>query len=300
MGRVPSEVRNREAPLLPREDQREAILFFIIATLCFMATLIAILSRLTYDAASDWTEEVRNDLTVLVRDVDVRAADEAAAIVGATPGVVEADRLSREEFNALVEQSQPGGGAIDSVSAPFLIDVVKSDDAPEDIRANIARRLTEAGFDASVVQHTDADLYRNYMMWLAAIRWTGFAMVGLLTAIALAVIASSTHSTLLARREVVNVLHVSGAEDRMIAGLFARRFWLLGLRAGIVGALFALGVAALLVYFTRRLVGNSAFLPEIRLGLWDVATVFATPVIAAVAARLAARLTVMRTLRADA
>ncbi len=100
----------------------------------------------------------------------------------------------------------------------------------------------------------------------------------------------------LARRDVVEVLHISGARDRFISRLFERRFWLLGLRAGGVGALFALGAAAFLVFSASGDSGRNWLLPRLTLGPYDALILLAAPVLAGVSARLAARFTVMRTL----
>ena len=92
------------------------------------------------------------------------------------------------------------------------------------------------------------------------------------------------------------MLHLTGAEDRFIANLFERRFWLLGLRAGTVGALAALGLAALLVFGVGQSGGRGWLLPELSLEYWDFFILLSTPVLAGIAARGAARLTVIRAL----
>jgi len=46
----------------------------------------------------------------------------------------------------------------------------------------------------------------------------------LLGATGIAVIAFATHATLLARKDIVELLHLTGAKDSFIAGLFERRF----------------------------------------------------------------------------
>jgi cell division transport system permease protein len=111
------------------------------------------------------------------------------------------------------------------------------------------------------------------------------------------VIAFATHAALLARRDIVDVLHLSGARDRFIASLFERRFWVLGLRAGAVGALLALGAAAAAIFAAKAHGGHAGLLPELSLDYLDLVVLVLTPVIAGLAARIAARVTVIRALK---
>ena len=52
------------SPLLPREDAREAALFFVVCALCFLASLSGLVARSAYDAAETWTDRVTGQITV--------------------------------------------------------------------------------------------------------------------------------------------------------------------------------------------------------------------------------------------
>ena len=295
MARATSRVNRSASPLLPSEDAREATLFFVIAALCFLASLSALVSRGAYGAAQAWTSEVEGELSVLIEDADRRTASDAAEIIRATPGVAEARLLDRSEVAELIERSFWAGGVPEGLPLPDLIAIDAEPGAPSTLRGDVRRRLTEAGISATVEDH--ASWAGDVRRVLGSVRWAGLGMVALLVATAVAVIASSTHANLLARRDVVHVLHLSGARDRYISRLFERRFWLLGLRAGMVGALFALGVAAFLVFAARSEEGRNWLLPRLSLGVFDVLILLAAPIFAGFVSRMAARVTVMRSLR---
>ena len=127
-------------------------------------------------------------------------------------------------------------------------------------------------------------------------RTGGLIALALLAAIVISVIAFATHAALLARRDVVDVLHMSGASDRFISRLFERRFFGLGLKAGIAGALLALGAAALLLVAAGQKADRSWLLPQMSLDIEALIILAVTPLAAALAAMLAARLTVFREL----
>ncbi len=283
----------RESPLLPISDAREAALFFVVAALCFLAALSALTAKATYGAAAGWTAEVEGELTVRLRGVDARDARDAEALISAMETVDEARLINREEASELLAPWFGSGGLPSGLPLPVLIEV-KAKPGAGRIGPDIQRALTQAGLTASVDDHSSwaGDVRRM----LGTIRVIAFATVLLLVATAVAVIAFATHAALLARRDIVNVLHLTGADDRYIANLFERRFWLLGLRAGATGALAALGLAALLVFGVGQSGNRSWLLPSLSLDFWDMFILLATPVFAGIAARSAARITVMNTL----
>jgi cell division transport system permease protein len=286
--------RSPETPLLPLGDAREAALFFVVAALCFLAVLAALSARATYGAAAGWTAEVAGELTVTLSGVDRRAAATAEALIAGTPGVTSAHLLTAAEINALLAPNFGSRGLPESLPVPHLI-AVTADPAIADMGRQISGALTRAGFSAAVDTHTD--WAGDVRKMLVAVRVSTLAIVVLLTFTALAVIAFATHAALLARREIVDVLHLSGARDRFIASLFERRFWVLGLRAGTVGALVALGGVILAMLAARAGSGRTGLLPELSLDFADALILVLAPIIAGLAARVAARLTVLGALK---
>lgn len=284
----------RETPLLPVEDAREAALFFVVAALCFLAALAALSAKSTYGAARAWTAEVEGELTVTLQDVDRRAAEDARKLIEKTDGVTSAHLLTKEEIDELLEPNFGSRGLPDSLPLPQLIAVTADSQVP-DMGPALQRVLSEAGYDSAVDEH--ADWAGDVRRVLAITRLIALTAVALLASTAVAVIAFATHAALLARRDIVDVLHLSGARDRFIASLFERRFWVLGLRAGSVGALLALGAAAAAIFAAKAHGGHAGLLPELSLDYLDLVVLVLTPVIAGLAARIAARVTVIRALK---
>ncbi|MEE9381358.1 MAG: cell division protein FtsX [Hyphomonadaceae bacterium] len=283
----------RETPLLPTDSAREAALFFVVCALCFLAALATLSAKATYGAAAGWTSQVEGQLTIRLRGADMRAAEEARTLIEQTEGILAARIITREEMEDMLAPRFGSGGLPAGLPLPLMIDV-EADPLVADIGPTLARHLTEAGFASIVDEHADwaGDVRRS----LGAVRLAAFSAVALLIATALAVIAFATHAALLARQDIVDVLHFTGAEDRYIANLFERRFWLLGLRGGAIGALAALGGVALLIFSAQSAGPGNWLLPRLSLDFWDMMILVLTPVVAGFAARFAARLTVMRAL----
>ncbi len=109
-------------------------------------------------------------------------------------------------------------------------------------------------------------------------------------------IAFATHSALLARRDIVEVLHLTGARDGFISSLFERRFLMLGVEAGTSGALLAFAAAAFILFVVKQSDQKIWLLPQLSLSLADGLILGLTPLVAGFAAMLAARVTVLRSL----
>ena len=285
----------RDTPLLPATDAREAALFFVIGALCFLAALAALTTRGTYKAAEAWGAQIEGDITVVMRDTDRRTAQDMADQVADMANIFEARILSRDEVEALLEPSLGPGGLPEGLPVPLLM-VVQADMAVGDPNAEIEALLDRLAIDGDVAGN--AGYADNVRGALSVLRLVALSIVALLSATAIAVIAFATHAALLARRDIVYVLHLSGAEDRFIASLFERRFWVLALQAGLGGAVAALMVTALIVFSGGGADGVEAqLLPRLSLDFWDIVILLVTPLAAGLAARIAARLTVLASLK---
>lgn len=287
-------MKRGETSLLPLEDAREAALFFVVGALCFLAALAALTAKSTYGAARAWTAEVEGEYTVSLSDATPQDAQAATLLVQSVEGVDGARLLSDAEISALLAPTFGNRGLPEDLPVPRLIAVTAAPDAG-DIGRTLTSALEEAGHVAAVDSHSAwaGDVRRM----LGTARIVALGIVALLASTAIAVIAFATHAALLARRDIVDVLHIAGARDRFIAGLFERRFWLLGLRAGTVGALVALATVALLITLAKTSASRAGLLPELTLDFTDLAVLVVTPIIAGLASRIAAGITVMRALK---
>lgn len=284
----------RSTSLLPESDAREAALFFVVAALCFLAVLAALTARGTYTAAHAWSAQVEGEMTVRLTDTDRRGAEEAATMIAAMDGVTEARVLGEQELEELLAPSFGPGGIPDGIPLPLLI-AVSADTDTSALADAINIALSESGYVGVAEAHsTYAAEVRKA---LATLRVAAIGMVILLAMTGIAVIAFATHAALLARKDIVDVLHLAGAEDAFIARLFQRRFWTLGLKAGSAGSVAALAVTAMIVFSAQSSSAPNELLPKLSLDFWDLAILVVSPVIGGLAARFAARLTVSQSLK---
>ncbi len=280
------------SPLLPREDVREAALFFVVCALCFLVALSGLAARSSYAAADAWTERVTGQITIRIRG-DADEAARAAAVVAATPGIGSSYALTRAESEALLKPWLGAAGVPEDLPLPHLI---AAEAAPGATGAaeRLAQNLEAGGYDATVDDH---------VVWSAQVKratnsagMAALIAVALLCATAVAVIAFATHAALLARRDMVELLHLSGAKDSYISGLFEHRFLMLGVQAGTAGALLAFAAAAFILFVLKQAEQSVWLLPQLSLSLADGLILGLVPLAAGAAAMIAARVTVLRSL----
>jgi cell division transport system permease protein len=286
----------RPAPLLPRGDGRDRSLLFVVATLCFLACLTVFVALAGDRAAQGWRGDLAASATVQVRPdgglSPTEAAGRAAEALAGVRGVVEARVLDRAEAERLLEPWLGKGALPDDLPLPRLV-AVDLDPAAPATPAELRQALATAGVDAELDDH------RRWMKEVEraglAVRLGALAACVLTGAAAAAVIAFATKAGLAARRDVVEVLHLTGARDDFVATLFQAEFASLAARAGAYGAICAAGVAAVV----RLTGGSEGFTPVLPLAWTDLLAAIPCPLLAALVAAASARRTALSILRTE-
>ncbi len=285
----------RPGPLLPASDRQDVILGLIVAVLCFLACIAVLAGLASGRAAEGWRRALSSSYTVQVRagpgQTVSEAAERATEAIAGVKGVAEARALDRQAAETLLEPWLGKGNIPDDLPIPRLVVVDLDPKAPANAGA-LKAALQAAGVDGDVDDHA---------LWLKDVRRTGQIVLGgalgalaLFMATAGAVIAFATRATLEARRDVVEVLHFAGAEDRFLAGLVQRRFALSTFQAAALGAL----VAALAWTAAKVLGGGDGFSPALPTAWTDLLALIPCPFLAALIAGVAVRGAAMSILRA--
>jgi cell division transport system permease protein len=231
------------------------------------------------------------EATVIVRarggETPDAAAARAAEALAAVPGVSEARALEREKAYALIKPWLGDVSDLEDLPVPRLVAVSLDRKTPATAPA-LDRALKAQGLDAVVDDHS---------VWIKDIRRAAGLVRGMASVIflliagaAAAVVAFATRAGLAARRDVVEVLHLTGAEDAQISNLFELRFARIAAISGAIGAT----AAAILGVVLRLIGGGQGITPALPIAWTDVLAVLPCPLLAALVAALAARLTARR------
>ncbi|MGH6908837.1 MAG: cell division protein FtsX [Phenylobacterium sp.] len=284
----------RPAPFLPERESRDAALIFVVAVLCFLACLTAMGVIAADRAARGWTGQLTGEATVIVRPrggetPDAAAARGAEALAGVT-GVTEARALEPAKAYDLIRPWLGDVSDLADLPVPRLVAVSLDPKRPATAAA-LRQALKSQDVDATVDDHS---------VWIkdirragGVVRWLGTGVFALIATAAAAVIAFATRAGLAARRDVVEVLHLAGAEDGYIARLFQVRFARLAGVAGLIGATGAGLVGAIL----RLMGGGEGLTPALPIAWSDPLAVLPCPLFAALVAAAAAQATAIRLIR---
>ena len=280
--------RWRPAPFLPEADARDGALIFVVAVLCFLACMTALGVVAADRAAKGWADQLVGEATVIVRPKGNESPDAAAARAAETlaglPGVTEARALERDKAYDLIKPSLGDVADLEDLPVPRLVAVELDHKAAPSVEV-LDGALKAQGLDATVDDHSlwIKDIKRS----AGVARWVGASIFLLIAGAAAAVIAFATRAGLAARRDVVEVLHLAGAEHVLIAKLFQARFARIAATAGLFGA-----IAAGVMGATLRLIGGGQGLSPVLPVAWrDLLTLVPCPLLAALVAAVAARIT---------
>jgi cell division transport system permease protein len=282
----------KSAPLLPQEDARDGALFFVVCALCFLAALAALSARAAFSAADEWTNEVSGQITIRVEG-DAEELSRALKLTKSHPNILSARSLTANDAEELLSPWLGSAGVPEGLPLPKLI-AANATPESKNIGKSLAELLKNDGISAEVDDHVEWS--ENIKDATQSAQLVALSAVAILAATAICVIAFATHAALLARRDIVEVLHLCGAKDSYIAGLFERRFLGLGLQAGTVGSILALCGAAFMLYIARQSDGEIWLLPQLSLSLTDGLILGLTPIIAGFSSMYAAKLTVHNSL----
>ena len=151
-------------------------------------------------------------------------------------GITRVKPLTAEDSAKLLEPWLGHSDALSALPIPRLIAVEIDRSNPPDIKT-ISEALT---------QNFEGVTLDDHRRWQAEIRTLtrsaalgGLAVLALVAAATIAVIVSATRSAMASNREIIEVLHFVGANERFISREFERHFLGLGVRAGLVGAIAA-------------------------------------------------------------
>ena len=270
-------------------------LVLVIAAMCFLASLTLGAALSVGHAAAQWTGQLSGSLTVEIKpSPDMKPDKQLSEVMGLlrqTNGVESAKPVTRGETEKLLEPWLGKGNVSDDLPIPQLVDVTINPAAPPDLAA---LAINVAAVAPGALLDTHRQWQGEIISAAHAVLWLAYAILGLVAATTTAIVVFATRAGLSANREVVEVLHLIGAQDRFIAREVQRHFLHLGLRGGLTGLAFSVATFLLL-----SLVGDNGalfLLPVTGLQPSHYPILIAVPLASALVAVVTARMTVMREL----
>jgi cell division transport system permease protein len=253
------------APIVPAGSVTGRSLTLVITIMCFLASLTAGAVYMMNQSASAWLRDIASEVTVQIEskergDLDKLVAD-VTGFLSRQQGVAQVRALSVADAAQLLEPWLGQSDVLQALPVPRLIAIELDRSAPPDFNA-LRTALTSQFAGVAIDDH------RRWQQQIRTITRSfalgGLAILLLVGAATTAIIVSATKSAMASNRDIVEVLHFVGATDRFIAREFERHFLRLGVRAGVVGALWATFVFLAMPTVMELLGGGSVTIAEIR------------------------------------
>jgi len=248
------------APIVPPGTIAGYALTIVIAIMSFLACLTIGAVTVVRDASNDWQSDIAREVTIQIRPIDgvdmAQQIDKAVALAQSIPGIGNASALSDSETRNLLEPWLGSGLDLETLPVPRLIQVELDDPVNADLDT-LRQKI------AAEVKGGSLDDHSAWTRRLTAMARTmvigGFVVLGLvLTAMMLSVVFA-TRAAMAGNRDVIEVLHLVGAEDGFIANEFQRHFLLLGLKGAAAGGGAAIVAFTVSIIFQRQAPGSPAF-----------------------------------------
>ncbi len=278
--------------LLPRQDEREVALHYVIGVLCVLACLAALVALASDRAARGWSRDIRAEVTIQVRPSGLESGSMAAArateILAGVKGVSEAAALEPEKAKALIKPWL-GDAVLDDLPIPNLVEV-RLDPKHPARGADLMTALSLHGVDASLDDHSVwlKDVERAALV-IRLISFGIFLTIGSATA---AVVGFATRAAMTARADVVDVLSLCGASDIFIAERFQYRFARMSFESGLLGA----GMAAVVMALIKVTGSSQSFTLALPFSWIDLLILLPCPVLVALIGAATARMVTLRLL----
>ena len=287
--------------IIPSSAASLTSLTVTLAVMSYLACLAIGALILVDRAVTSWTSGLAREMTVqvrMVRNADLeKELEKARAIVTQFPGIAQVEVLD-EGASARLLEPWLGTRSLEGLPLPRLIRLLADTANPPDTKA-LAKAL-------GAVKGARLDTHRKWEAELTrmarALSVLSYAVLGLISVSAIAIVIFATRAVLQANRHIVDLLHLVGARDSFIARQIDGRFLRTGMLSGLIGVglglltflllgLFGGGGDAGLAAASRSLLFSAP-----RIAVWSYGFLLTVPVAATVICLVTARLTLMRRL----
>ena len=280
-------------------DQANYLLPWIVGFMTFMATLMFTGGMIVGNISHIWQNDLTGKITIVINaNADVLAPDEKQARkqqnqlliaeLKLLPEIIDARIIEQDELQKLLVPWFGEAARSDGLPLPTLIDVNMSKINPENLETvrGLLRRLNgEAVLD-------DHNLWRQKLVRIAiAFQFVAYLSIMVVIFTAIVMIIFAVHSAMSSHAEIIDMIHLFGAEDSYMVKQFLNYIVTITWRGVLVGF-----IMALIIIITIRLIAGQAIgqlLPSYILNIWQWPVLLILPIIFVILAMLTTRITVV-------
>lgn len=282
---------------LPYEKKQEAtkLLPWVMAIMVYLSALAATASLLLHFGFDDWASSLQGRITVQITGDDVEEistqSTEIQEVLRTMPGIRSVRVLSDVEIRELLEPWLGSGNITDDLPIPIMIDVETAEDVYVNLDAleSKIRQITE-----NVYLDDHAKWLGDFLRLAYTVESTGLGILILILLASVCIIIFGTKSSMSEHKSTIEIMHLMGAHDLMIAKAYQNRFMKYGLKGGVFGLFLSFITIYGLLILVQNLSGGFVETPSLPYLKMSLLLLF--PIMFAVLTMITARITVMREL----
>jgi cell division transport system permease protein len=284
-----------EERLLP-EGRMAGPMPWVIAIMMFLTVLAAATGLTMSSAVRGLNADLSGRLTVQIVEPNPDKRDQnVKALVRDLPQLASVEAVEPLPDKEVEEMLKPwfGDGLLNQdLPVPALIDVTLSDGSPKAI-AGVRQAVKAISPSSRVDEH--AQWLAPLAELLGSLKWISILLVLLMAGAMSATVVLVARAALNTHRQTIEVMHLLGANDKQVAKLFQRRIAIDALTGSAVGLGFAL-IAMLILKYRFTALGSD-LMSTSGPGWFGWLLIVGLPIVGAILATAAARVTVLRVLR---
>lgn len=285
------------SPLRFDGDPGARTLMLIAITAAFFASAAILVAATSTDLVKQWRWAFDGTVTVQIPPTGDPEADtaRAASLATALTGMAQVDRARALGPREVARMVEPWLGSLEAedtaLPLPRLIDVRLLASTETDLKI-LERRIQ------TLVPEAVLDDHGRWVRGLGRLAFTvetvAILVLGLVTTAVILAVGLSVRTALALHRETVDILHMMGAEDGYIAGLFAGLAFRQALSGGLIGVTLTVIVTLAAGQVSA---GAGAVLPSLTVGLTGWIATLSIPLLLAIVAWVVGRLSALAALR---
>ena len=274
----------------------------LVGIMVYLATFAmaaeATLSALTFTWDSGMERRLTVEIPAVAPEADMPQAERkklVLSILHAMPDVTRVEPLSDDDTARLLSPWLTDEKLVKSLPVPILIDLDRTDVSAlsaEDVQDRLRTVVKDVRVEDQAAWLGDV---RNLIHGLAGFGGMMIVLTGLTLVIAVNLICRAIMS---AEHDTIALLHIMGAEDEALAGLFQAHTLRLSAPAAVVGFVLALSSAAMLFFAMRHVADLSLlrFYHWVGLGFLALSIPLGAVYVAAWSARFSVRGLLLRSM----
>jgi cell division transport system permease protein len=289
-------VFGKSAELQLEKDVSSKYLPVVISSMIFLASLALAGLFSIHSAVQDWSNAVSGNLTVEIAYEEGTNLDKKVRIatdfLQTFPGLEKVRPLDKSDTAKLLEPYLGRADVIKNLPLPRLIEVTIAEGSSVDLLA-AAKKLSDAVPGAVLNTHRP---WLNKMILLArSVQILAGAIMLLISIVTVIIVIFAARTGMVMHQDIIEVLHLIGAQDKYIARQFQNYFTRLSFLGALPGLFLALLVMQIFSFLAGRLDASLITAPTMILEGWIALSML--PVLVALLTRYTVRWIVLGSLK---